>query len=83
MLLIIALYIVFSTISCQTEPPIINVQSIAFPVPIPPEKPNITFINTLEGLYLSHAEGRLLAKYLVSMEEHRKIIMEILEYYKK
>ena len=80
---------IFLMASCQTTVKN-DVTPIAFPVPVPPEKPNVEFQDIAEmeekpqeGLYLSYSDGRALATYLNDMQAHREKIESLLNYYKK
>jgi hypothetical protein len=66
----------------------VDVTPIILPVPLPPEKPNTEMIDTAKvnvsenGIWMSYADGRLLAMYLVDIEAYREELLRILDYYK-
>lgn len=77
---------IFLMTCCRSQPipaPVVNidVKPITFPVPIPPDNPDVTFIPVEDGLFLSLEDSKKLALWIVDINEHREIIMKILEYY--
>ena len=82
-ILILIVILIFSC--CQSNPPIVNVDitPVIIPIPVPPNKPNIKFIDSGEDLSISYEDGKKLAGYLVDMEAYREEILAILKYYQE
>lgn len=70
--------LIFSISNCQTK---IEVQSILIPIPLPPDKPNVIFIDTGEGLFLSYEHARDLSVYFIEVDAYEKELLIILNYY--
>lgn len=71
--------------SCKT---IIKIEPIAFPTPIPPDRPGVEFFNTADldniedGLWISYEDGKKLAKYLIDLESYSdQLNIIIIKYY--
>ena len=54
---------------------------VVIPLPLPPEKPNVTFVDKGDGIWLSYDDGRKLALYLVQMNGYQEELDRIIKYY--